>query len=119
MEERRRLVRLPARLIAHYTVVSSEAPRLSVIRNTSGGGIGFFIERQLAPGTVLQVSVTFPERARPIAFTAEVVWSGKLLLARREDPPRAYETGVRFLEIAPEDQAFIMQYSTSGAPPRK
>jgi len=119
MEERRHFIRLPAHLVTHYTVIGSGPPQASLTRNTSGGGIGFFTESQLAPGTVLEVTVAFPNRQQPLAFTAEVVWSGKLLLARDGEEPRAYETGVRFIEIAPEDQAFIMQYSTSGAPPRK
>ena len=118
MEERRRFVRLPAHLIAHYAVARSEPPRVSLTRNTSGGGIGFFTDSPIAPGTVLQVTLAFPECKQPIAFTAEVVWSGKLLLDRSDEQPRAYETGVRFLEIAPRDQAFLMQYSTSHSPPK-
>jgi len=118
MEERRRFVRLPAHLVTHYTVVGGDPPRASVTRNTSGGGIGFFTDSPLRPSTVLHVTVTFPGRTQPIAFTAEVVWSGKLLLERSDEHPRAYETGVRFLEIAPRDQAFLMQYSTSSAPPK-
>ena len=117
MDERRHFVRLPAHLVVRYSVLDAGSPRVSFTRNTSGGGIGFFTESQLAPGTVLEVTVTFPERQQPIACTAKVVWSGRLLLARSDEEPRAYEAGVRFLRIAPEDQAFLMQYSASRPPP--
>ena len=118
MEERRHFFRLPARLVVRYAIANSSASHTSVTLNTSGGGIGFFTESLLAPGTRLHVTVDFPERKQPVAFTAAVIWSGKLLLDRHDERPRAYETGVRFLEIAPKDQAFLMQYSTSTALPK-
>ena len=116
LEERRRFVRLPARLHASYQIVSVRRHLTSLTRDTGGGGIGFFTESSLAPGTVLEVQVQFPNRQRAVEFTAEVVWSGKLLLDSTDDRPRAFETGVRFLDISSEDQAFIMQYSASNAP---
>lgn len=117
IEERRRFVRLPAHLSATYTVLGSRPHRASLTRNAGGGGIGFFTDAKLTKGLVLQVDVKFPTRPRPVTFTAEVVWSGKLILERGGEAPRAFETGVRFLDIAPDDQTFIVQYSVSGLPP--
>jgi hypothetical protein len=119
-EDRRRFIRLPSRLNASYKVIGAEPNRNLLTRNTGGGGIGFFTESLLPPGTVLRVELKFPSRKKPVAFTAEVIWSGKLLLEKLEVPqPRAYEVGVRFLDIAPEDQEFLMDYSarSSDEPP--
>ena len=115
-EERRRFVRLPSRLNASYKVIGAEPNRNLLTRNTSGGGIGFFTDSLLPPGAVLRVELKFPSLKNPVTFTAEVVWSGKLLLERQADPhPRAYEVGVRFIDIALEDQEFLMDYSTHGS----
>ena len=117
MDERRRFVRLPARLRATYQVVNSDPPRDSLIKNMGGGGIGFFTESRLAPGTVVQVEVQFPERPKPVRFTAQVVWSGELIHESRERLERPYEAGLRFLDVSPEDRQFVMQRSALGTPP--
>ena len=117
MPERRRFIRLPARLNATYQILNAGPSQVALTRNTSGGGIGFFTEKLLPAGTVVRLEVKFPERQRSVTFTAEITWSGKLLLAHHDEQPRAFEAGARFLDIAPEDQAFILQYSSAAAPP--
>jgi hypothetical protein len=109
MEERRRFLRLQSWLTASYQVVGESKPLESIIRNTSAGGLGFLTKSRLAPGTILEVTVVFPDERRTIRFTGEVCWSGPLLLlGKPPNPPRAFETGIRVLRIAPEDQAFLL-----------
>jgi hypothetical protein len=83
-------------------------------RNISAGGAAFLTKTRLAAGTMLEVTVVIPESSRTIRFTAEVRWSGPLIVGGKPvNPPRAFETGVRFLRIAPEDQAFLIEYATT------
>ena len=117
MEERRRFVRLQSWLTAHYSVVGKPQPLQAVTRNTSPGGIGFLTKSRLVPGTVLDVSLEFPEQHRTVRFTGEVRWSGPLLLeAGSSSPPHAFETGVRFVTISPDDQAFLMNFAPNRLP---
>ena len=119
MEERRNFVRLPSRLTATYHIIGVTEDDLAVLtRNIGGGGVAFFTESSLKAGTLLQVEVRFPNRQRPVRFTAEVIWSGELLLGSTDREPRAFETGVRFASISDEDRKFLMRYSTSPSPSR-
>jgi hypothetical protein len=114
MEDRRRFMRLQSWLTASYQVVGESKPLESITRNTSAGGVGFFTTSRLAPGTLLEITLAFPDQRRTIRFTGEVRWSGPLLLhGTPPNPPRAFETGVRFLRILPEDQAFLLKLTPS------
>ena len=117
MDERRRFVRLPVKLNTAIQVVGAENPLLSLTKDTSGGGIAFFTRDLVAPGTVVQLQLKFPERPKAIVCKAQVIWSGPLLREHTSKNDAGFEAGVRFLEIAPEDQRFILQYSTVNAPP--
>lgn len=109
MEERRQFVRLDARLKSAYTALPEEHPRAALTRNLSGGGLCVFAAEPLAPGTRLQMEVIVPDREEPIPFIAEVVWSEASWLLGAPHPERAAEIGVRFVEIAPEDQAMLVR----------
>ena len=108
--ERRQFVRFTSWLDVSYAVVDSPEHLPTSTRNISAGGIGFFTKTRLTPGTVLRLHLKFPHRLQPVIFTGEVTWSGPLLLFGQDDAPRAYETGVRILNIAPEDQQVLTQY---------
>lgn len=110
MEERRRFVRLDTRLDVTYTVLPSGSPQQTVLKNLGGGGICLFADRVLKPGTCLQVAMKLPGREPPVNFTAEVVWSEPYEVIGRTERRKAVEVGVRFLEIAPQDQEAILQH---------
>ncbi len=116
MVERRRLPRVPSWLSAQYALAGSDAPQATIVRDVSSGGCAFFTASLLPAGTVVEVTVEAPERRRAVAFTARVAWSGKLLLTRREAHPWAFEAGVRFVKIAPEELARLLG-AASGDPP--
>ena len=118
MEERRRFVRLDARLEVNYHIIGQAGKDLpSLTRNVGGGGIGFFTESRLAPGTILEVEVEFPTHQRRVRFTGGVIWSGQLLLSSGDKSPRPFETGVRFIDIALEDREFLLHYSRGNVAP--
>jgi len=113
--ERRRFPRVPSWLSATYARAGAESPQPTVARNVSGGGCAFFTSSLLPAGTVLEL--TLEAEGRRVACTARVMWSGKLLLTRPDEYPWAYEAGVRFLQMAQEDLAFLLRAATSTAPP--
>lgn len=112
MQQRRRFARIFSQLHACYKVVGSDTVHNSLTSNAGGGGVELFTHVQLSPGSVIEVEVKFPARQRHFRFTAEVTWSSKLLIEGRNGHGRLYTTGVRFIDIAPEDQAFIVQFSS-------
>jgi hypothetical protein len=109
MEERRKFIRLPARLKANCWQLGTEEPLGSSTRNVSGGGMSLITKARVAPGTVLGIEVHFPGRVAPVRFTGQVTWSGELILPEGERGPPQFETGIRFLDIAPEDRALLLQ----------
>ena len=110
MEERRRFVRFNARLKASYRVFPQTQPIQTVTKDLGGGGVCFFAEAPLAPGTRLQAELTLPDREQPIPFTAEVICSEAHEVLGKGTHERAVEVDVRFVEISPNDQADIMQH---------
>jgi len=115
MEDRRRFVRLDTEAKTSYTVLDSGRRVASTARNTSGGGACFFTDSRLSPGTMVQVVIAFPRRT--VTFTAEVVWSGPVVVKEPNCPVLPFQTGVRFLAITPQDLAFITQLA-QGTPAR-
>ena len=110
MEERRQFVRLDTRLEASCTTLPGGKVQRIVTKDISGGGVCVFTDQVLSPGTQLQVAMTLPGREEPINFIAQVVWSEPYEVIGKSERRRAVETGVRFIEISPKDQAAIMQH---------
>ena len=110
MEERRQFVRLDTRLEIQYSVLPSEAPQAATTKDVGGGGICIFADKDLRPGTRLQVAMKLPGREQPVNFTAEVVWSESYEMIGKTERKRSVEAGVRFIEIAPQDQETVMQH---------
>ena len=111
MEERRQFSRIHSQFIVNYRVTGERGEGTSsVTRNISRGGICFLTESWIAPETVLQIEIRIPQRQPSIRFTAEVVWSGALLLERPEQSPQRFQTGVRFVDITADDQQLLLQY---------
>jgi len=119
MEERRQFVRLDTRLDVTYTRLSPTETRKTVTKNISGGGICLFASERLQPGERLQVTMKLPDRAEPIRFTAETIWSEEYEVIGKTERQRSVEVGVRFLEIAPADQQAIMRHVILSVQPRR
>ncbi len=111
MGDRRKFVRLHSRIRAAYQSLGKEDPLETLTKNVSGGGLSVFTKVRQAPGTILGLELHFPGRIAPVRFTAQVVWSGEVIADAPVDPDRAYETGVRFLDIEPEDREFLLKFA--------
>ena len=110
MQERREFVRLDTRLDITYSVLPSDAPKPAVTKDIGGKGICLFLDRELPAGTRLQVAMNLPGRTEPVHFTAEVVWCEAYEVIGKSERTRAVEAGVRFIEIAPQDQEAVRQH---------
>ena len=116
MEERRRATRLGAWLHAVYTLHgASDKPTIALVRTASEGGISLLTGQPLNAGVVVRIEVQCPGR-RPIAFTAEVRWCKPLGLPGDPKPPRAYEAGMQFRDITPDDRKAILLYTVLSPP---
>ena len=110
MEERRKFVRLDTRLEAAYAVLPSGQKLKGTTKDIGGSGICLFTDSVLASGTRLQVALTLPGREQPVHFIGEVVWSEAYEVIAKNERRRAVETGLRFVEITPQDQQGVMQH---------
>lgn len=66
----------------------------SLSKNIAPGGIGLFIQEELAPGTMLDLVIKVPGHNEICQATGEVIWNKKV-----EAKPGYYMTGIKFLEI--------------------
>jgi c-di-GMP-binding flagellar brake protein YcgR len=66
----------------------------------------------------MRVAVQLPDRPQPIQFTGDVVWCEQYELVGKAQTHRSVLAGVKFLEIAPEDQQEIMRYVILSLQPR-
>ena len=116
MQDRRRATRLGSWLHAVYTTSGPAAkPSNALIRTTSEGGVSVFSQRAFEPGTVVRMEIRLPGQ-RPVTFTAEARWSRPLILEQGAKAARAYETGMVFRDIAPDDRQAILLYTVLSPP---
>jgi c-di-GMP-binding flagellar brake protein YcgR len=119
MEEHRRFVRLDTRLQVDYTVLPAEESQQAATKDISGSGICLFAREPLKPGEQLQVAMRLPGQEEAVNFTGEVVWCEQYEVIGKEERQRSVEVGLRFIEIAPKDQAAIMQHVILGFHPQR
>ena len=116
MQERRGSVRLGSWLYASYQIDGAGKAFCTLTRNIGQGGIGLFTERAFKPGTTLVVEVKLLNEPS-VTFTGRVTWSEPMFLRNRDDEPRAFETGLQFINISPDDQKRILLHTLSNPPP--
>ena len=110
MEERRRFVRLDTYLDVTYNVLPGSPAHYSVMKDVGAGGFCLVTENVLKAGTRLQIALKLPEREQPVACLGEVAWSEGYEISTKTGTRRAVETGVRFVEITPEDREALMRH---------
>lgn len=111
-DDRRQHIRLHPHFPVAYRVLGSQEPRGSVTRDISIGGLCLLTADRLAPGTMVEISVDCPGRIAQIRATAEVMWSGALILeGDAQAEPNHFETGVRFLKIDAADLQMLLDAS--------
>jgi Tfp pilus assembly protein PilZ len=114
-DDRRSHRRLSSRLTARYRVLDAdkdltEHGSTTLTRDIGGGGLCIATPSQLAEGTPLELFVQFPDRPKPMTFTAVVVWS------RPRGTERTFDTGLKFASISMEDRKYIQLHASLYVP---
>ena len=117
MRERRQFVRLTTRVPVDCTVLPSGTAQRIVSKDLSGGGARLSTEHRLPSGASLQLAIHLPGRESPVNATAEVMWSEESQVTSRRERQRRVETGVRCVEITPDDQAALTQFISASLRP--
>ena len=110
MEERRRSVRLGARVEVAYTVLPSGTSQRAPTSDVGWGGLCLVTEHPIPPSTQLQVAVALPGREPPVHAIAEVAWSEQHEVVGKTGRRRSAANGIRYVEIAPTDQEAITAF---------
>lgn len=106
-EEKRRFKRVPAHFLMRFSIPGeNEEPVLSFIRNISAGGVLFFSEKKIIPGTLIKMTINVPSATgEPIKVRSisRTIYSAKL---RGLD---GYNIGAEFAEIDPGDREILLK----------
>ncbi len=74
-------------------------------------------DETIEPGEPLDVELQLPDRAAPITFSAEVVWSRPTGGPRKSYETPTIEIGVKFITIDSKDVSLLGQYAALNALP--
>ncbi len=108
--ERRKSIRLPENLQVVYNVAANPEKRKQTrTKDISREGVGIILHEKYAQGDTLELRVYLPEKKKPLAIQAEVVWvksiPHKLLSAKR-----TFFAGCRFIRVSNYDQKQLSDY---------
>lgn len=91
-KERRSFIRFPAEVPLSYAEQGDAVQGQGATHDISAGGIGFFADKEWAPGTQLDIWLKVPDRKDGIYTKGEVVWS-------RFVAPNSYRTGINLEQV--------------------
>lgn len=78
-------------------------------KDISGGGIRLMTPERLVCDSILELKFFLPGSREPIFVTGRVVWTEKFEEGAL-GPAEAYDAGIEFISIRPEDKEKIRQY---------
>jgi c-di-GMP-binding flagellar brake protein YcgR len=99
-------------LAASYATLPEGRAQEALTKNLSAGGLCLVTETPPAPTAQMQVAVRLPGEAQPINAIAEPRWSRERAVTGKTGSSRSVETGLAFVEIAPQDQQTIARFVT-------
>ena len=106
-KEKRKHKRIPKHCLLKYKKDGEgEKQKLTFIRNISTGGILFFTQEEIPPGTVLQMELNIPSyegSPMKIVVVARTVHEEKLKNFK------GYNIGAAFQEISEKDRRFLLE----------
>ncbi len=113
-EERRKYIRLNAANKLNFCVrdkkkaLPLEAKSSAVSKDIGVEGICFSTEKQLEPGTKLDLEIMLPSESEPLILKGEVKWSRSL---KTQANARAmFDTGVQLLIVQKSDENRYLRY---------
>jgi c-di-GMP-binding flagellar brake protein YcgR len=110
MQERRRFVRLDARVKVEYQILESQQVVVdSFTKNVSQGGICLFLSSALKKDTVLDLKLYLPDQREPVPAVGKIVWIEQFEVGEKEGREQ-YEAGIEFINISDVDRNKIGRY---------
>mgnify|MGYP001127164562 FL=1 len=101
-ENRRSYRRISAALDGKFCLLAAEYHPLSTV-NVSEGGILFLVDRKLALGTLIDISLTLPDSRREITASGRVV-------RVEERAPGKFTAALRIIDMPTRDQILLSGY---------
>lgn len=97
--------------VEYHALFSSEGtqPSSAYSKNISVGGICLMTPDRLDCDNLLELKFFLPDSGEPVRATGRVVWTKKFE-AGILGPAEAYDSGIEFISIAPEERERIKQY---------
>ena len=106
-EERRKFQRVPTHLLMKYAIEGhSGAPKLSFIRNISPGGVLFFAEEEIPPGTPISIIMNM---SSPGGQPLQIKAVSRTIHMARIKGVNGYSVGAEFTDIDPADREFLIR----------
>ena len=115
--ERREYRRIKERLVTFVKDPATGKVHRALTRDLGGIGVCLVTSEPLKLGTAIEAELKLPDRERPIAFSAVVVWSQVIDESGQPLNRPTREVGVQFVRIDPKDRALIQQHAALNAMP--
>jgi len=111
LEERRKYVRLDAKVSVKYRILERGQPiKESGSKDIGGGGIRLHLNEYLSKDTPLELEITLPAEPKPILAEGLVVWSKEVGKEGGGGVGQWYDTGIMFTKIDSISRGKILKY---------
>ena len=110
MKDRRKFIRFPVRVRAHYSEENNEEEKTqcSIVNiSREGMGVTVYLEAKLSLDAMLKFMVDVPEIDKTVSFTGTLNW----IKALKGDPDYNYKGGIKLTTIDPEDKWALLDYA--------
>ena len=110
MKDRRKFIRFPVRIRAHYSEENNEEGKTqcSIVNiSREGMGVTVYLEAKLSLGAMLNFMVDVPDRGKSVSFTGTLNW----IKALKRDPDYNYKGGITLTAIDSEDKWALLDYA--------
>jgi len=110
VKDRRKFIRFPVRVRAHYSEENNEEEKTqcSIVNiSREGMGVTVYLEAKLPLDAMLKFVVDVPDREKSVSFTGTLNW----IKALKRDPDYNYKGGIKLTAIDSEDKWTLLDYA--------
>ena len=110
MKDRRKFIRFPVRMCAHYSDENNEdlKQQCSIVDiSREGMGVTVYLKAKLSLGCMLKFMVDVPEKEKSVSFTGTLNWIKSL----KGDADYNYKGGIKLTAIDSEDKWTLLDYA--------
>ena len=110
MKDRRKFIRFPVRMCAHYSDENNEdrEEQCSIVDiSREGMGVTVYLKVKLSLGCMMKFMVDVPEKEKSVSFTGTLNWIKSL----KGDADYNYKGGIKLTAIDSEDKWTLLDYA--------